>query len=159
MLIKSLYRYMWSGKVFINISVNSGEPFSTIYHEAAAMFTVLIIFGAILVVIVRQLTRSGNHAALKSMNLSHLKLTTSIRLQLVCFPLFAACKSGNRVQHHQQQIHQPPVENGQVNPFRPVPFSIFDLIVSVFTEKYGNRTETGECLFYSFFAGSRFYPD
>jgi hypothetical protein len=38
----------------------------------------LIIFFAILVVSVPQLTRSGNHAALKSMNLSHLKLHVAI---------------------------------------------------------------------------------
>jgi hypothetical protein len=63
MLIKSLYRYIWSGKVFINISANSGEPFFTIYHQAAVMLTVLIRFGAILVVSVPQLIRSGNNAA------------------------------------------------------------------------------------------------
>jgi hypothetical protein len=30
---------------------------------------------------------------------------------------------------------------------RPVPFSTFDPTVFVFTEKYGNETETGEDLF------------
>jgi hypothetical protein len=35
-------------------------------------------------------------------------------------------------------------------PFRPIPFSIFDPIVSVFTEKYGNGTEIEEDLFRPF---------
>jgi hypothetical protein len=33
---------------------------------------------------------------------------------------------------------------------RPVPFSTFDPTVSIFTEKYGNETETGEGLFHPF---------
>jgi hypothetical protein len=46
MLIKSLYRDIWSDKVFINIYQPISEKhFFTIYHQAAAMFTVLIIFG------------------------------------------------------------------------------------------------------------------
>jgi hypothetical protein len=45
MVIKSLYRDIWSGKVFINIYQPISENhFFTIYHQAATMFTVLIIF-------------------------------------------------------------------------------------------------------------------
>jgi hypothetical protein len=47
--------------------------------------------------------------------------------------------------------------DGKKIPFRPVPFSTFDLTVSVFTEKYRNRTETEEGLFRPFLRDPVFF--
>jgi hypothetical protein len=41
-------------------------------------------------------------------------------------------------------------------PSRPIPFSTYDLIVSVFTGKYRNETETEEGLFCPFLQDSDF---